>query len=91
MLNLLYGPTLTSVHATGKTIALTIQTFSDGWQSDVSAFIFLFYFFLNKSFSIIKTFFLFKSSGVEFSVHMYFMSELLRIEISPQNNLEATL
>ena len=27
MLNLLYGPTLTSVHATGKTIALTIQTF----------------------------------------------------------------
>ena len=29
MLSLLYGPTLTSVHvkATGKTIALTIQTF----------------------------------------------------------------
>ena len=39
----LYGPTLTSVHTTGKTIALTIQTFSDGWQSDASVFIFMFY------------------------------------------------
>ena len=41
--SVLHGPTLTSVHTTGKTIALTIQTFSDGWQSDVSAFIFMFY------------------------------------------------